>query len=178
MYDKEIRPVQDKTLRYSYFMDKEHPLSDAKGRVWLHRHVASISAGRWLIRSEIVHHIDGDRTNNMPGNLVVTTAAEHAKIHNPIKRTKKKCGPCRNKFIPITSDQKTCSVKCNAILKNRTLCLVSREELASLVWKKPSTSIAKELGVSDTAVSKMCRKLGIKKPPRGYWAKFYSKSAP
>jgi len=46
-----------------------------------------------------------------------------------------------------------------------------KEHLAKLLWEKPSTLIAAELGVSDTAVKKHCRQLGITKPPRGYWAK-------
>ena len=36
---------------------------------------------------------------------------------------------------------------------------------------KPTTSIAKDLGVSDKAVEKHVKKLGLTKPPRGYWVK-------
>ncbi len=46
-----------------------------------------------------------------------------------------------------------------------------KEFLAKLIWEIPTTQIAAELGVSDTAVKKHCRQLGITKPPRGYWAK-------
>jgi hypothetical protein len=46
-----------------------------------------------------------------------------------------------------------------------------KERLAKLLWAKPATQIAAELGVSDTAIKKHCRLLGIEKPPRGYWAK-------
>ena len=45
------------------------------------------------------------------------------------------------------------------------------EELRELIWQLPTTQIAKRLGVSDTAVSKWCKKYGIEKPPRGYWMK-------
>jgi len=45
MYNKDVRPVKDKTLGYLYFMDKTHPLADQKGRVWHHRHVASLCRG-------------------------------------------------------------------------------------------------------------------------------------
>ena len=31
--------------------------------------------------------------------------------------------------------------------------------------------VAKLLGVSDVAIAKRCKLLGIEKPPRGYWAK-------
>jgi len=47
----------------------------------------------------------------------------------------------------------------------------SREELFALVWEKPTSEIAKELGISDVALSKLCRRLQVPKPPRGYWAK-------
>lgn len=176
MYSKEIRPAQDKTLKYFYFMDKEHPLSDAKGRVWLHRHVASISLGRWLVRSEVVHHIDGDRENNSPENLTVTTQSEHAKIHHPTAKPSI-CRQCGGGFQKHAG-QKTCSIKCKALAENKTLCLVSKQSLEKLVWNKPTTKVAAELGVSDSAVGKMCRKLGVKKPPRGYWAKMHSISGP
>jgi len=51
-----------------------------------------------------------------------------------------------------------------------------KETLAKLLWEKPTTQIAAGLGVSDTAVKKHCRQLGIAKPPRGYWAKLAAKS--
>ena len=35
----------------------------------------------------------------------------------------------------------------------------------------PVTEVAKLFGVSDQAVEKRCKLLGVKKPPRGYWAK-------
>jgi hypothetical protein len=47
----------------------------------------------------------------------------------------------------------------------------SAEVLGKLIWEKPTSQIAKELGVSDKAIEKHCKKLALKKPPRGYWAK-------
>jgi hypothetical protein len=43
--------------------------------------------------------------------------------------------------------------------------------MAKLLWDKPTSTIAKELGVSDKAVEKFCKKYGLQKPPRGYWTK-------
>lgn len=37
--------------------------------------------GRMLNSDEIVHHIDGDRTNDHPSNLVVMTRGEHIGLH-------------------------------------------------------------------------------------------------
>jgi hypothetical protein len=48
---------------------------------------------------------------------------------------------------------------------------ISPEELHQLVWSKPTRTVAKEFGVSDVGLAKICRKLGVKKPPRGFWAK-------
>jgi hypothetical protein len=47
----------------------------------------------------------------------------------------------------------------------------SAEVLGKLIWGKPTSQIAKDLGVSDKAIEKHCKKLALKKPPRGYWAK-------
>ncbi len=47
-----------------------------------------------------------------------------------------------------------------------------REELFHLVWSMPSERVAAKLGISGAALSKRCKKLGIPKPPRGYWARF------
>lgn len=47
----------------------------------LHRIVAEQKLGRKLIIGEIVHHIDGDKKNNSPGNLEVLTQSKHAKLH-------------------------------------------------------------------------------------------------
>lgn len=47
----------------------------------------------------------------------------------------------------------------------------SREELFVLMWDQPTTKVAKQLGVSNVAIGKLCRRMQVPKPPRGYWAK-------
>jgi hypothetical protein len=47
----------------------------------------------------------------------------------------------------------------------------SRREFYELVWSKPMTHLAKDLGVSDVALHKVCRKHAIPNPPAGWWAK-------
>lgn len=46
----------------------------------------------------------------------------------------------------------------------------TREDLYKMVWERPVLIIAKEVGVSDVAVAKACRKAGIPLPNRGHWA--------
>ena len=47
----------------------------------------------------------------------------------------------------------------------------TREDLYELVWSKPITHVAKQFGLSDVAVHKICRKHSIPTPPLGWWAK-------
>jgi len=46
-----------------------------------------------------------------------------------------------------------------------------REQLYDLVWSEPMQRLAKQIGISDVAVAKHCRKLGVPVPERGYWNK-------
>ncbi len=46
-----------------------------------------------------------------------------------------------------------------------------REELYAVVWSKPISKLAKELGISDVAIAKACRRADIPSPGVGYWAK-------
>ena len=46
---------------------------------------------------------------------------------------------------------------------------ISREALYELVWSKPMTHVAKDLGISDVMLGKMCKEQLVPKPPRGYW---------
>ena len=48
---------------------------------------------------------------------------------------------------------------------------LTREELFLLVWERPSQEVARDLGISDVALGKRCKKLQVPKPPPGYWAK-------
>ena len=47
----------------------------------------------------------------------------------------------------------------------------SRVELFDLVWSKPMTHLAKELGLSDVGLRKICVKFRIPLPPRGHWSR-------
>lgn len=46
-----------------------------------HRVIAEQKLGRKLQPGEIVHHIDCNKRNNYPDNLMVMTQAEHAALH-------------------------------------------------------------------------------------------------
>jgi hypothetical protein len=63
-----------------------HPNADSSGYVYEHRVVAERKLGRFLNPHEVVHHIDGDKQNNSPDNIMVLgSAAEHQVFHRKMQ---------------------------------------------------------------------------------------------
>jgi len=56
---------------------------DGKGHFYQKEHVvvAERILGRKLTEDEVVHHVDGNKTNNDPRNLMVLTRAQHSALH-------------------------------------------------------------------------------------------------
>lgn len=55
-----------------------HPHATCAGTVREHRLVMELKLGRYLLPTEVVHHIDGNRANNAPENLeLFATNGEH-----------------------------------------------------------------------------------------------------
>ena len=54
---------------------------------------------------------------------------------------------------------------------NNRIVKIDRKKLYEEVWEIPTSQLAKKYGISDVALSKVCKKLNIPKPPRGYWAR-------
>jgi hypothetical protein len=46
---------------------------------------------------------------------------------------------------------------------------ITREDLSKLIWTKPITVLAKEFGISNTGLAKVCKRLNVPRPYRGYW---------
>lgn len=65
-------------------------------KVDVHRFVMEKFIGRKLKRTEIVHHIDGNKLNNTISNLEIMTLSQHSAMHatelnrNPIIREQKR----------------------------------------------------------------------------------------
>jgi hypothetical protein len=51
-------------------------------------------------------------------------------------------------------------------------CIVklTRKELYQMVWSKPVTKWSREFGLSDVGFAKICKKMKVPLPGRGYWA--------
>jgi hypothetical protein len=58
-----------------------------------------------------------------------------------------------------------------SVSPNNTQNIYNREKLYKEVWEMPVVKVAKEYGVSDVAIHKVCKSMNIPVPPRGYWAK-------
>jgi hypothetical protein len=48
---------------------------------------------------------------------------------------------------------------------------LTRRAMYDLVWSRPMTKVAEDLGISDVALKKICDKHRVPTPQRGYWAK-------
>lgn len=70
---------------YIYVLVKNHPFATKfcnsyyvrEQRLVMEKHL-----GRFLKRTEVVHHIDGNKLNNLIENLQLMTNSEHARFHN------------------------------------------------------------------------------------------------
>ena len=180
----------------------EHPraFDTGTGIIGIYEHILiaeQFVVDRAIKEGEVVHHLDCQRDNNSPNNLLVLSSAMHCKLHKwmnkhsitPSEKEQEKidrgCVRCKYCKIPIDSHAVFCSNDCK--IKHNDYNNPNRdgyfgtkypslEEMKKLLWEKPTTQVAKELGVSDVSISKFCKKFEIDKPPRGYWNKIKSKS--
>jgi len=54
---------------------------------------------------------------------------------------------------------------------NSSVVKLSREELYKQIWKTPARVLAEQFDISDVGLAKTCKRMGIPRPPRGYWAR-------
>lgn len=48
---------------------------------------------------------------------------------------------------------------------------LTRQQLYDLVWSEPMQRLSAQIGISDVAIAKHCRRVGVPVPQRGYWNK-------
>jgi HNH endonuclease len=152
-----------------------------QGYVYEHVLMAEEVIDRGIREGEVVHHLDSNRSNNSPDNLLVLSGPMHAKLHSwmrkheitPNDKQKERnalgCIRCPECQKPVIPDLKFCSNACHNESRKRETKKPSKEQLEAIVWTKPCVEIAKDLGVSDSIITRWCKQSGVEKPPRGYW---------
>lgn len=88
------------------------------------------------------------------------------KDHMPEKRTRESLGLSKPAWIVRSKPN------------DRKVVWPTKEELESLVWRKPMKKIAAQYGVKDNSVRKWCKRYGITWPPFGYWQRINSGKSP
>lgn len=129
---------------YRYLFLPNHPDSSKQGYIAEHRLIGEQKLNRRLFKKEVVHHIDGNRENNNPENLVVCSRREHNEHHEVLKylhtpriqaKAKKElrnyhkrklinwnclnCNKVKKKSPFQANYRKFCSKKCNYIYRKK-----------------------------------------------------------
>jgi len=78
-------------------------------------------------------------------------------------------------FDVRTAEQKAVDERQRVIFQQAALRELAsrydREKIYEEIWSEPIQHVAKRYGVSDVGLAKVCKKLNIPRPGRGYWAK-------
>ena len=160
--------IVNETYRWVY--NKDHARANNDGYVYEHIIIAEQKLGRLLTSEEVVHHIDHNRKNNKPENLMVfRTNSDHIKYHHGAEAhldgdvfvcesSNKICPVCNQEFYGRDSRRKFCSPKCSQIAQRR-VPRPSYQELVDCLNEGMSfVELGTKYGVSDRAVRKWMRK--------------------
>lgn len=129
-----------------------------------------------------VDHFDGDWTNNTRANLRFLCPNCHSQTptSSNSKYVTARCSGCggpyntkkyRDGSLRSNYCKPSCRLKGKHRPRQRKGSWPEPDELRNLIWSEPADIVAKSIGVSGSALKRMCSRLGINTPPRGYWSK-------
>lgn len=161
-----------------------------QGYVYEHVLMAEEILDRPIREGEVIHHLDENRSNNSPDNLLPLSHPAHSKIHGWINRniitpTKEQeirnargCVRCKVCEKPIHPDLQCCSFECNSIYQSDNRQKISgvlkptKEILENEIINTPMTELGIKYSVSDRTIRNWCITYGIElQNRRGYWTK-------
>lgn len=128
----------------------------------------------------VLDHINGIRNDNRIENLRLLCPNCNSQTSTFCGRTRKKSYNCKKCGKVLKGEGKTGLCLSCAPKKSNTRPKkfeVSKIKLQKLVKEKTLTQIALEFGVSDSAIRKRCKLLGVSTPGLGYWNKVYACSS-
>lgn len=79
---RHVTPIQEKTWRLNSRGYLETTIR--RKRIWQHRYLMELHLGRALEKHEIVHHLNGIKSDNRLDNLVVLNLEAHCREHRKI----------------------------------------------------------------------------------------------
>ncbi len=133
-----------------------------------------------LVRRSL-YECEADVTFELVEGLVKHTACTQDTLHNLLRTAtmKKHLAPVARKlgflgFDVKTTEQKKEEKRQKEVSRKWALHTLAsrynREEIYKEIWAEPIQHVAKRYGLSDVGLAKVCRKLDIPRPGRGYWA--------
>lgn len=143
MWDIPDRKI--KNNGYLYVSIPNHPNAIGEGHyVYEHRAVMENHLGRILDKSEVVHHINGIKTDNRIENLELLSNSIHVKNHMKAKKAKVstfKCPECgrifsrkrNNSHIVKGGIASFCSRKCNGKFQRKVQLHGMTDELREAI---------------------------------------------
>lgn len=140
---------------------------DARGLSWVRRNL---------------YECEPEVTLDVVQSLVKYSACPHDTIQRLLQTPamKKHLVPValkliRMKFDVLTTKQKAEEERKEQLQRHHAISQLARrydrEKIYNEIWSEAIQTVAKRYNLSDVGLAKVCRKLKIPRPGRGYWAK-------